>query len=617
MKKFSGFLALNLILSLAASLPSGASLPAPCASGTADSRERIKTDRTVLAQNFEIPDDIGDDENPADSNDSGYNAQTGGTSQFSREERHSGTETLQTGNSESDGIHTSSEPILTDDGRPEFGKPLPPPPPGTSGYAEDNAVTDDEDEGFTELPSLPSYDDASRPDAGIVMLDSSGKLADCKEAGDAASAAGQEAVFSLDEIFNSDACAALSIEDKLNIIKGMPYFMYSGRASQTIVPRRLIVAGKDGSSLSASIYDLELLDVRNVKMKNNKGQGWSELLRTADREKTDIQQVVVNTESRKYHLPGASHLSSKARLYAFKDIKQAEHMHYEPCRVCFPSSSRYLSMSSSERRAEKEDASQIQGTSDASQDTVLINRVNSVGRRILKGNGFPPSSCRFIVQDSDEAQALSLPSGKIYITTGLLGLLESDDELAAVLSHELSHIVLQHGQANQKRSMLGGIFNTVMRYTARNYWAYLGGSQASKLVNKGFSRQQEYEADENAVFLCLGAGYDPNEFALILEKLDAYQKQAGRKFQISWFSTHPTSGQRIGRIKETCRKIEPLLQDIQECREAGDSELAEAMARSSGQYMKNKSTIESLMQSWRKLQIKPEITGQERNTDLR
>ena len=453
---------------------------------------------------------------------------------------------------------------------------------------EPNIFSEDEDLGIT------------RPELALISFDNRGLLK--PTAPPLPLEQSQQIIFNPEVLFNAKATENLTDLEKAAFIKNLALFMQSDYASKVILPRKVLVVRQEGKNLFGHLYDLELLDEREVRAPLAKGKGWQNLCDQALQEWGGLHGVVVNMESKQYHQPGATHLSLNSRLYAFKDEKLAKRKGYEPCAVCFPKADPYLSMSKQDRELSKEGASQVQSRYSLSQDSEAISRVQKVGRRLLEGNGFSPDLCDFVVLNSPEAQALSVPGGPVFVTSGLLKILESDDELAAVLAHEFAHILHKHGSASKIRGNISNILGTVMRYTTRSYWGYFGSQKAADLINKGFSREQEYEADRSAVQLSFAAGYNPQEFCATLEKLELYQQESGQaKLHIPWFSTHPTSGQRIQEIKKVCQEIEPLQKEAEFAQKQGDKDYALALRHSSLQYLKDKQAIDELCRSYNKL----------------
>lgn len=165
--------------------------------------------------------------------------------------------------------------------------------------------------------------------------------------------------------------------------------------------------------------------------------------------------------------------------------------------------------------------------------------------------------CTFTLVNSDVANAFAVPGCYIYITRGLLGIVNSEDELAAVLAHELGHIVARHSQRQQRRSLwraLGVI--AIQTVTGSERLTQIAGAAAG-LFTLRYSRKQEYEADDLGMRFLTQAGYDP--FASVdmlnaLARQEAYMVQTrGRDEARSipeWARTHPLTGNRMERARE-------------------------------------------------------------------
>ena len=206
--------------------------------------------------------------------------------------------------------------------------------------------------------------------------------------------------------------------------------------------------------------------------------------------------------------------------------------------------------------------------SQLSSNTTYNAKVTQVGRRLaaatnayLKQNGYESMlsslSWEFNVVDSKQVNAFCMPGGKIVVYTGLLNLVgngpHSDDELAAVMGHELSHALAKHanerisnqlllragGQilgaaVNTRSQLLGGLINQ----------AYGLGAQVGVMLP--FGRKQEYEADKMGLVLMAMAGYDPRYAVNFWQKMSASK---GGEQQNELLSTHPSDANRIKEIQ--------------------------------------------------------------------
>lgn len=184
----------------------------------------------------------------------------------------------------------------------------------------------------------------------------------------------------------------------------------------------------------------------------------------------------------------------------------------------------------------------------------LADYVRGVGTRIAMAS-VPGSSAQdwtITVLNSPVPNAMATPGGYLYITRGLLAMMNSEAELASVLGHEAGHVAARHSDKRQSRATIGAL-GTVAA-------AILGGSQVAELANlganawvAGFSRSQENEADTLGMRYAIAAGYDPRAAASMLAALDRVAAVEGkenieRRGVNSFFSTHPVTAERVQRV---------------------------------------------------------------------
>jgi len=176
----------------------------------------------------------------------------------------------------------------------------------------------------------------------------------------------------------------------------------------------------------------------------------------------------------------------------------------------------------------------------------------------------PYQSYHFTVLDTDAINAFGAPSGFIFITKGLIKRCESEDELAAVLAHEVTHVVLKHPEeaaltAKQNSETqkiiagLGSLASAVGKATGKDKIADMGQKtqqfanamdEIFDIVEKGFSREQEYAADQGALVLLARVGYDPLALKRMLQRLGSR-----RQGTIGWAGdTHPPPQDRVAEI---------------------------------------------------------------------
>jgi predicted Zn-dependent protease len=154
-----------------------------------------------------------------------------------------------------------------------------------------------------------------------------------------------------------------------------------------------------------------------------------------------------------------------------------------------------------------------------------------------------------LVLDTSEVNAYSGPSGYIMITRGLLTRMEDESELAGVLGHEIGHVAEQHGLKNVRDSALGNLaFDATSIATRQQAYVGLLKQVAGPMLDSVYSQGQEKEADRDALRLVAAAGYDPQGYVRILQRIEPDQK--GKKL----FPTHPDIPSRIAAAQAQIRE---------------------------------------------------------------
>ncbi len=162
----------------------------------------------------------------------------------------------------------------------------------------------------------------------------------------------------------------------------------------------------------------------------------------------------------------------------------------------------------------------------------------------------------FQILDSEEINAFAAPGGLIMVSRGLLRCAQSEDEVAAILAHEIGHVVMEHGLKAIQNSRL----TSALTSTALAAGQTLGSSElqdltstfgdsigdiTNKLITSGYSRDQESEADHQAVIILGRAGYDEMALVRMLEVMKTKLAPGGLDFA----KTHPDPEERIRDVK--------------------------------------------------------------------
>jgi beta-barrel assembly-enhancing protease len=148
--------------------------------------------------------------------------------------------------------------------------------------------------------------------------------------------------------------------------------------------------------------------------------------------------------------------------------------------------------------------------------------------------------------DTPAINAMALPGGHVLVTRGLMELPDvSDDELAAILAHEIGHIELGHSRKALVRTNRTKALNLVLSLVGRSPGAAVG--MATSLAELGISRESELEADAFAVSLLTQSPYRPEGLAAFLRRARRDERLPG---WMTFLSTHPAVDERIGRLRE-------------------------------------------------------------------
>jgi predicted Zn-dependent protease len=230
----------------------------------------------------------------------------------------------------------------------------------------------------------------------------------------------------------------------------------------------------------------------------------------------------------------------------------------------------------SEKEAEQQSALAYQQTLKEAETKKVLNtdsqetqRVRAIAQRLIAQVGvFRPDAQKWKwevnVQDSKEVNAYCMAGGKIMVYTGLLDQLKpTDDELAQVMGHEISHALREHTreQMSRARAQQLGLLGLaaavgVATKNADNAGAALavGGGIAAVALTLPNSRTAEHEADEMGLELAARAGYNPQAAISLWQKMSS---QSGGK-PPEFLSTHPADANRIADLQRLIPKVQPL-----------------------------------------------------------
>ena len=195
-------------------------------------------------------------------------------------------------------------------------------------------------------------------------------------------------------------------------------------------------------------------------------------------------------------------------------------------------------------------AQQIVQEQPISSDTRLQSRLQHVGKQIAAASDRPDLEYHFLVVDEDELNAFALPGGYVFVNRGLLDV-ATEDELAFVLGHEIGHITARHSLKRLQAALgvnllvslaLGQQNAPVMRQAVGIVY---------QLISAGYSRKDEFLADELGVKYSYHAGFDPEAGITLMQKME---RTGNQQHPFVFLSSHPQTQDRIANIRRAIGK---------------------------------------------------------------
>jgi beta-barrel assembly-enhancing protease len=190
--------------------------------------------------------------------------------------------------------------------------------------------------------------------------------------------------------------------------------------------------------------------------------------------------------------------------------------------------------------------------------------VNKLGQTLAAASDKPEifNGYHFLVLNSDDINAFATPGGHIFITRGLIRCCPSEDALAAILAHEIGHIQLRHGMQSIEKARTTQALTVLATEGAKTFGsadvAQLTDSFSgvitdivNTMINNGYSRTFEYQADQASIKLLQRVGYNSEGLIDVLKLMDKNLKKGGSDFA----KTHPAPQDRIKEIQNRGQKF--------------------------------------------------------------
>jgi beta-barrel assembly-enhancing protease len=211
-------------------------------------------------------------------------------------------------------------------------------------------------------------------------------------------------------------------------------------------------------------------------------------------------------------------------------------------------------------QAAPELASQFGGLSADQQAQALVDQI---GTHLVENSLASRSEYPFdfnVLADPETVNAFALPGGPIFITEALLYQLDTEDQVAGVIGHEIGHVIARHSaQQIAKQQLSQGLTGAVVLATydpndPRTQATPAVAALIAQLVNLRYGREDELQSDFLGVCILHQAGYDPNSLIIVMEVLAA--ASGGSPRGPEFFQTHPNPENRIGRIQDAINNLD-------------------------------------------------------------
>jgi predicted Zn-dependent protease len=198
----------------------------------------------------------------------------------------------------------------------------------------------------------------------------------------------------------------------------------------------------------------------------------------------------------------------------------------------------------------KQTDSEVAATYGVYDDPALAGYVSKLGLALAAKSQRPALPWRFTVLDSPVVNAFAVPGGAVYVTRGILAMMSSEAELAAVLGHEIGHVNARHSMSQMSKAQVAQIGLVVGSVISQKFAKYAGlaGTGLQVLFLK-FSRDNENQADALGVDYARAGGYNPADMGVTFTALQKMGDLSGKSSMPGFLSTHPLTADRIAHVQ--------------------------------------------------------------------
>jgi predicted Zn-dependent protease len=183
-------------------------------------------------------------------------------------------------------------------------------------------------------------------------------------------------------------------------------------------------------------------------------------------------------------------------------------------------------------------------------DAALSSYVGKVGLALAAKSQRPSLPWRFTVLDSPVVNAFAVPGGSVYVTRGILAMMSSEAEMAAVLGHEIGHVNARHSMSQMSKAQVAQIGLIAGSVISKKFAQYAGLASAGlQVLFLKYSRDNENQADALGVDYSRAGGYNPADMAVTFTALQRMGDLSGGSSLPGFLSTHPLTADRIQHVQ--------------------------------------------------------------------
>ena len=188
--------------------------------------------------------------------------------------------------------------------------------------------------------------------------------------------------------------------------------------------------------------------------------------------------------------------------------------------------------------------------------------LDQIAARLVAASSDPSQRYQVTILNSPLVNAFALPDGRLYVTRGLLALANDESEIAAVMAHEMAHVLAKHGAQRAELERRASLASRVATDVLQSRAAGEAVAAQGIVTLAGFSRAQELQADEIGVAIIAKAGFDPEGAARFLAALGRQSAMRSSLFNLgetqdkmSFLATHPSTPERTARALAAAKAL--------------------------------------------------------------